>query len=85
MLSFNLRGINPNVMLLLKEHAEKEHLSINSLIINCIEHTVGFSHQIKKHTYHDLDHLAGTWDKKDAAAFKKQTQYFEKIDTDLWS
>ena len=28
--------------------------------------------------YHDLDHLAGTWDKKAAKEFKKNTKDFEK-------
>ena len=40
----------------------------------------------KKHTlvYHDLDHLAGTWDKKDLSEFKKNVKDFEKIDEKMW-
>ena len=40
----------------------------------------------KRHTvvYHDLDHLAGTWDKKDYAEFQKIVQDFEKIDEKMW-
>jgi len=40
----------------------------------------------KKHTviYNDLDHLAGTWDKKDYREFQKNAGDFEKIDEDMW-
>ncbi len=40
----------------------------------------------KRHTvvYHDLDHLAGTWDKKDLSEFQKNVEDFEKIDEKMW-
>ncbi len=34
--------------------------------------------------YDDLDHLAGTWSKKDAAEFERATAVFGKVDEDLW-
>lgn len=83
--NFNLRGIDPKVMTLLKREAEKQNISINLLILSCIELSLGYSHKVKKPTYHDLDHLAGTWGEEDAKAFKESTKYFEKIDKDLWS
>lgn len=83
--NFNLRGIDPKVMTLLKREAEKQHTSINLLILNCIEQSIGYSHKVSRPTYHDLDHLAGTWKAEDAKEFKKNTKYFEKIDKDLWS
>ena len=83
--NFNLRGVDSCVMSLLKQEAEKRHISINFLILKCIEMSLGYSHKINRPTYHDLDYLAGTWDKKDAKEFEKNTAYFEKIDEDLWS
>lgn len=83
--NFNLRGIDPKVMTLLKHEAEKRNTSINLLILNCIERSLGYSHKVSKPTYHDLDHLAGTWQDEDAKAFKENTKHFEKIDKDLWS
>jgi hypothetical protein len=34
--------------------------------------------------YHDLDHLAGTWDKKDIVDFQKNVKDFENIDEKMW-
>ena len=42
------------------------------------------SEKINKPVYDDLDHLAGTWEKEDAEIFKKNTQFFEKIDKDFF-
>ena len=84
-INFNLRGIDPKVMVILKQRAEKEHTSINLLILSFIEQSIGFSHKINRPEYNDLDHLAGTWKKEDAKAFEENTTFFEKIDKDIWS
>jgi len=34
--------------------------------------------------YHDLDHLAGTWTKEEAAAFDKLIAEQRTIDPELW-
>lgn len=83
-INFNLRGIDPNIMIILKKQAEKEQISVNVLILKCIERSLGFSRPIKKPVYDDLDHLAGTWKKEDAKVFEENTKFFEKIDKDMW-
>ena len=83
--NFNLRGISPETMATLKQEAEKEHTSVNSLILNLIENSMGLIHEVKRHQYHDLDKLAGTWSIKDANEFEKNIKDFEKIDKDIWS
>ncbi len=35
-------------------------------------------------TYHDLDHLAGTWSEKDAKEFRERVADMEKIDEEPW-
>lgn len=80
--NFNLRGISPEVMALLKREAKRLHTSVNELILKMIEQKLGFA--CKRHIYHDLDHLAGTWSPAEGKAFKKDTQFFEKIDKELW-
>lgn len=82
--NFNLRGINPKVMITLKKMAEQQQVSVNVLILTCIERSIGYSREVSKPVYRDLDHLAGTWKKEDAKEFEKNTQFFEKIDKDLW-
>lgn len=84
MSNFNLRNIAPKVMSLLKKKASEKKISVNSLLIQIIEQSLGFVHPTKKVVFHDLDHLAGTWDDKDEKAFNDNTKAFEKIDEDLW-
>ena len=83
--NFNLRNIAPNVMSSLKKEAIKQNLSVNSLILHIIEESIGITHKAKKTIFHDLDYLAGTWNKKDKEEFEKNIKHFESIDKELWS
>lgn len=82
--NFNIRGIFPEVMELLKQQAKKQHISVNILILKLIEQGIGYSHAIQRPSYHELDSLAGTWSNSDAKEFEKNTQLFERIDEELW-
>ncbi len=81
--NFNLRGISSEVMVLLKREAKRLHTSVNVLILKMIERGLGFT--CEKPVYNDLDHLAGSWSSSEEKAFEENTQYFEKIDKELWS
>jgi hypothetical protein len=81
--SFNLRGIPEEVMALLKREAKRLRTSVNVLILKMIEKGLGFS--CKKSSYHDLDHLAGSWSPAEEKIFEENTKQFEKIDKELWS
>ena len=81
--SFNLRGIPEEVMTLLKREAKRLRTSVNALILKMVERGLGFS--CEKISYHDLDHLAGTWSSAEEKTFKENTKQFEKIDKELWS
>lgn len=83
--NFNLRNIDPKVMLLLKEEAFKQKVSINSLILHIINDRFAMTHTAKKTIFHDLDHLAGTWQEEDAKKFYDNTKPFETLDEELWS
>ena len=83
--NFNLRGVKSEVMVTLKQAAEKQNISVNSLILTLIEGGIGYSHTVKRPTHHDLDKLSGTWSASEAQEFEKNTTDFEKIDEDLWS
>lgn len=76
--NFNLRGIPPEVMDSLKRESKRLHTSVNSLILKMIENGLGFSKA--KITFHDLDHLAGTWKQSDREEFEENTKFFERID-----
>lgn len=83
--NFNLRKIAPEVMSLLKREATNQKISVNTLILQFIEHGVGIARCTKKAVFHDLDHLAGTWSHKDKKTFDDNIKSFENIDKELWT
>lgn len=83
--NFNLRNIPPHVMLLLKQKAIRQQTSVNSLILQIIQRDVGIDYPNKRLVFHDLDHLAGTWDENDKTIFDERTKAFQEIDKELWS
>lgn len=46
--NFNLRGISPEVMAILKREAYGKKISLNLLILQLIEQGIGFSKKTKK-------------------------------------
>lgn len=82
--SFNLRNLTPDMMASLKRKAAQKKVSVNTLLLQIISQDLGISKPTKKTIYHDLDHLAGTWNDEDKKEFEENTVFFEKIDEDLW-
>jgi hypothetical protein len=82
--NFNLRNVDPNVMSLLKKEAIRQKVSVNSLILQIIEHGLGIAYPTKKVVFHDLDYLAGTWSDKVQKVFDDNIKSFESIDQELW-
>lgn len=82
--AMTIRGLDDITIKALKEKAKQEGTSINAALVKILRKELGI--EKKKHTavYHDLDHLAGTWDKKDFAEFQKNVEDFEKIDEKMW-
>jgi plasmid stability protein len=82
--AMTIRGLDDTTITALKEKAKQEGTSINAALVKILRKELGI--EKKKHTavYHDLDHLAGTWDKKDLAEFRKNVKNFEKIDEKMW-
>lgn len=80
--NFNLRGIPSEVMVQLKKEAKRLRISVNSLALKMIERGLGIAHE--RPTYHDLDHLAGSWSQEEERVFEENTQLFQEIDKDLW-
>lgn len=79
--NFILRNIPSEMMESLNKEAKRLHTSVNTLILKMIERGLEFTS--KKHVYHDLDHLAGSWAAEEEKTFKENTQSFEQIDKDL--
>ena len=84
MATMTLRGIDERIAAVLKEKARKEGTSVNALMLRLLKESLGVEKKKRGAVYDDLDHLAGTWSKKDAAEFERATSVFEKVDEDMW-
>jgi phosphopantetheinyl transferase (holo-ACP synthase) len=80
----SIRGLDDNALSRLKNRAEQEGSSLNSLVVRLLEDTGTpvQSNVLKK--FDDLDSLAGTWSVKEAQAFERNTTAFAEVDAALW-
>lgn len=60
-------------------------MSVNSIILDLIEESLGFKGKPKRKKKHDLDFLIGTWTPKEYEEFSRQIEVFETIDEGLWT
>ncbi|KAF0221365.1 MAG: hypothetical protein FD174_503 [Geobacteraceae bacterium] len=84
MATMTLRGIDERIAAALKEKARKEGTSVNALMLRVLKESLGIEKKKRSVVYDDLDQLAGTWSKKDAAEFEQATAVFEKVDEEMW-
>ncbi len=82
--AITIRGIDNEIAKALKESAKKEGTSINSIVLRIVRESFGLEKKKRTVIYTDLDHLAGTWDKKDYVEFQKKVADFETIDEKMW-
>jgi len=80
-----LRGIDPKIHLQLKNEAKRRKISLNALLLEYVLEGAGLTDEKPNKTiYHDLDFLAGTWNKKEFNEFLSSIKDFEKIEKELW-
>ena len=60
-------------------------MSVNSFLLRLVKDSLKIGKQKRSVVYHDLDHLAGTWDRNDVIEFERNTTGFEGIDEHLWT
>jgi plasmid stability protein len=82
--AITIRGIDNEIAKALKERAKKEDTSINSIVLRIVREALGLEKKKRTVIYTDLDHLAGTWDKKDYVEFQRKVADFETIDKNIW-
>ena len=82
--AITIRGIDNEIAKALKERAKKEDASINSIVLRIVKEALGLQKKKRTIIYTDLDHLAGTWDKKDYVEFQRKVADFETIDKNIW-
>ena len=85
MKAVTLRGLPPNVAEAIRKEANRKGMSLNKAVISLLENRVGAREKkIRQTRHHDLDDLAGSWSKQEAAEFDKSLADQRTIDPDLW-
>lgn len=85
MKAITLRNLPPDVARTVQQRAKQKKTSVNKAVIELLEEAVGGKGKKKSPVrYHDLDHLAGTWTKEEAAAFETLIAEQRTIDPELW-
>jgi hypothetical protein len=81
----SLRGIDEEMEKALRKEAKRTKTSINTSILNLMRESLGLRKKKRNRVYQDLDELAGTWSEKDEQIFSENTQFFDKIDKEIWN
>jgi len=84
MTTMTLRGIDEKTAAALKERAKSEGTSVNAITLRLLRESLGIDKKKRTAIYRDLDHLAGTWGREEAAEFERNTAVFEKVDEEIW-
>ena len=81
-----IRGVGMNLHKSIKEEARRRGLSINRYVLLVLQEAVGFGSidENPETSFHDLDHLAGTWTQKEFEEFEKQLVTQRSIEQELW-
>lgn len=85
MKAITLRNLPPELTQIIRRKADERRASINKVVISLLENSVGVRGKKSGMTlYHDLDALAGSWTRQEAAAFNRALTKQRAIDPDLW-
>lgn len=85
MANFSLRGVDDATTSRLKAEASRQGMSVNAFLLRLIRQQLDLSvPRIAPRQYHDLDHLAGTWNVEETSEFLNTVADFNAIDPELW-
>ncbi len=80
-----LRKLPPEVSKIVQQRARERGTSINKAVISLLEEAAGIRRKGRgSMLYHDLDTLAGSWTKEEAATFEKVLRKQRRVDPELW-
>ena len=84
MKAITLRNLPAEVARLVQRRAREKRTSLNKEIIELLEERSGTVRKRSRVLYDDLDHLAGSWTREEAAAFEQVLKEQRTIDPDVW-
>ncbi len=82
MKTLTLRNVPEEVVDCLADAAKEAHQSMNATAVQALRRSFGLDAAPRRKR--DLSSFAGSWTKKDLAAFEKATKVFEAIDEEMW-
>jgi plasmid stability protein len=83
MATMSIRGLDNQELARLKNRAEQEGSSLNSLVLRLLQGSMHSEPKAMK-KYEDLNALAGSWSVEDAQEFARNTAAFAEVDSSLW-
>jgi plasmid stability protein len=85
MKAITVRNLPPRLVRAIRLKAQAERTSVNKTVIRLLEEREApKSPGARRSLHHDLDALAGSWNKKDAATFDRHLRSQRTIDPELW-
>lgn len=86
MKQLTIRGIPDAVEREIRKMARQKGISLNKAALAVLEKAGGAKRRGtgKAHLYHDLDHLCGVWDKRQADEMERHVALHREIDEALW-
>jgi hypothetical protein len=82
MKTVTLRNPPPDVVRAIRQRATEQGSSLNKAAISLLAARTGPKKE--KVLHHDLDALAGSWNKQETAAFDRALTKQRPVDPDLW-
>lgn len=84
MKAVTLRNLPPSLDRTIRQRAKKKGVSVNKVVISLLQDHLGESDKRPVRRYHDLDELAGSWNKQEAEAFEQTLAKQRAIDPEMW-
>lgn len=85
MKAITLRNIPPRLASVIRQRARAGHRSLNRTVIEMLESSLVPEERGEgPRLYHDLDGLAGSWSRDEAAAFEEHLRSQRQVESGLW-
>ena len=85
MKAITLRNLPPELAKAVRKEANRQRTSINRAVISLLQRkTEPRKSRRRARKYNDLDSLAGSWSKNEAAAFDTALAVQRNLDPELW-
>lgn len=84
MKAVTLRNLPPAVERTIRQRAKQKGVSINKVVTSLLQEHLGEAEKRPVRRYHDLDELAGRWNKQEADTFDQVLAKQRAIDPEMW-